>query len=345
MKKKVLLIIFIVTITISSQAQILFEKGYFIDESDKKTECLIKNIDWKNNPTEFEFKLGENAEIQKAGIKSVKEFGVNGYSRFIRVIVQIDRSKDGFDAVSATRNPVFTTEELFLKVLVEGAAVLYSYENGKSIHLFYKAPSKEINELIYKEYYLNDGIAKNVYFRQQLLNEFKEKGVTLNDVTNLNYNQKDIAAFFEKVGGGENKFADYKSKHSLYNLSVRFGLINSNLALRNYDVPSWDYQFNNNLNFKFGVENELIMPFKKGKWSVIIEPTFQYLKLKESVNQNSSDNVKTVEVNYKSIEIPISVRHYFFLNDKSKLFINAGALGDFNINSYLKLLNNSGGEI
>ena len=41
------------------QAQTKFEKGYFVDNSGQRTEVLIKNLDWKNNPTEFEFKKNE----------------------------------------------------------------------------------------------------------------------------------------------------------------------------------------------------------------------------------------------------------------------------------------------
>ena len=46
-------------------AQISFEKGYFINNANQKTNCLIKNQDWKDNPTEFEYKLDENSESIK----------------------------------------------------------------------------------------------------------------------------------------------------------------------------------------------------------------------------------------------------------------------------------------
>lgn len=32
-------------------SQVTFENGYFIGENTEKTEALIKNVDWKNNPT------------------------------------------------------------------------------------------------------------------------------------------------------------------------------------------------------------------------------------------------------------------------------------------------------
>ena len=39
--------------------QIRFEKGYFITNYGKRIDCFIKDIDWKNNPTKFDYKLNE----------------------------------------------------------------------------------------------------------------------------------------------------------------------------------------------------------------------------------------------------------------------------------------------
>ena len=56
MRKQILVLAFITISCLQSYSQIIFENGYFIDESNNRIECLIKNIDWKNNPTEFEYK-------------------------------------------------------------------------------------------------------------------------------------------------------------------------------------------------------------------------------------------------------------------------------------------------
>ena len=77
MNKRLLFFTLFMLLDIKSFSQIIFENGYFIDDSDSKIECLIKNIDWKNNPTEFEYKLSPNEAIQKATIQTVKEFGIN----------------------------------------------------------------------------------------------------------------------------------------------------------------------------------------------------------------------------------------------------------------------------
>ena len=39
------------------------------------------------------------------------------------------------------------------------------------------------------------------------------------------------------------------------------------------------------------------------------------------------------EVNYRSLEVPFGVRHYMFLNEDSKLFVNALVIMDFDFKS------------
>ncbi|WP_397364543.1 hypothetical protein [Olleya sp. R77988] len=116
--KKQLLFLLTIILSFNCYSQITFEKGYFIDDSNQKTNCLIKNIDWQDNPTEFEYKLSENSKSKKANIKSIKEFGIDNISKYVRSIVNIDRSSEMLDDLTNDRNPEFKEEELFLKVFI-----------------------------------------------------------------------------------------------------------------------------------------------------------------------------------------------------------------------------------
>ncbi|MEX0314438.1 MAG: tRNA modification GTPase, partial [Allomuricauda sp.] len=149
---------FLLTLALSFNcyAQISYEKGYFIENNGKKVECFIENVDWKNNPTEFKYKLSESSESIKVGITKVKEFSVQNYSKYIRANVKIDRSSSNINQLSSTRNPVFKEETLFLKILVEGTSNLYYYEDGNLIRYFYsKDGHHNLEQLIFK-YYLKD---------------------------------------------------------------------------------------------------------------------------------------------------------------------------------------------
>ena len=168
MKKQLLILAFLSITILRSYSQIKFENGYFINDTNQKVECLIKNIDWRNNPIEFEYMLSQNAIIQKASIKTVKEFGINGVTKYIRTTVNIDRSSDDLKNMSSERNPIFQEEQLFLKVLVEGKASLLLYENGNLTRFFFKTNDSITSQLVYKQYLAENRISQNNYFRQQL---------------------------------------------------------------------------------------------------------------------------------------------------------------------------------
>jgi len=74
------------------------------------------------------------------------------------------------------------------------------------------------------------------------------------------------------------------------------------------------------------------MGFNKNKWAIIIEPTYQYYKAEDKSITNLSNTI----VDYNSLELPIGVRHYFFLNNNSKIFINGSTIYDFVLNSKVR---------
>ena len=64
-----LLFLFTTIFTFNCYSQISFENGYFIDNNNQKINCLIKNLDWEKNPTEFKYKLSESSELNKKNNK------------------------------------------------------------------------------------------------------------------------------------------------------------------------------------------------------------------------------------------------------------------------------------
>lgn len=347
MKKLLVYIVVFFAFNIESSSQIIFETGYFINDSNQKIDCLIKNVDWKNNPIEFEYKLSQNDSVQKGTIQTVKEFGINGISKYIRAKVKIDRSSNDINKMSLERNPEFQEELLFLKALLDGKASLFLYTDGTFSRLFYKLTDTELNQLIYKPYLTDNNIAYNNSFRQQLFLDLKCQGISLNEIANIKYNQRNIERIFIKYNECTNSlFTNYnkKQKKDMFNLSLRPGVNYSSLDLKNSHFDSWNTDFGNAINFRFGVEAEILLPFNKNKWAIITEPTFQYYK-SNTTNQaaNVYGGVIASEITYKSIELPTGIRHYFFLNDKSKIFVNVSYTVDFSIKkSFVEFTRNDG---
>lgn len=329
--KKQLLIIFLTSLCSNGFAQILFEKGYFIDNAGHRTECLIKNKDWKNNPTKFDYKLFENSELMTASMDSVQEFGILNTSRYKRFRVKIDRSSEGLKKATS-RNPEFMEETLYLKFLVEGEANLYVYEDGNLKRYFFTIDDSAVEQLIYRTYRTTDNeLAKNDAFRQQLWNNLKCDGISLADAENTDYVANDLIKFFAKYNSCKTpntvNVTKKQSKEWLH-VTIRPGLNWSSLTITNDQSDVNNADFGSKLGFRLGSEFEFILPYNKGKWAILVEPTYQYFNAKVELT------AQTVSVNYKSIELPLGVRHYFFIKEsESKIFINASYVLDFDINS------------
>ncbi|WP_299253934.1 tRNA modification GTPase [uncultured Lacinutrix sp.] len=351
MIKKVLFV-FIALISFNCYSQITYEKGYFIDNTNNKIDCLIKDLDWKNNPTEFKYKILQDDDAKTITIKSVVEFGVYNKSKYIRETINIDRSSDYTRKLSIDEDPIFNQEELFLNVLIEGKSNLLEYVEGDLRRYFYTNNNSEIEQLVYKRYISNspnndvnplnynagkgDGISENNGFKKQLFG-LKCPSITLKNVKNLHYKKKDLVSFFTKYNScNNNSFTSFSDKkdRDLFNLTLRPRINSSSLTLDN----SVTVDFGNATSYGFGLEAELILNFNKNKWSILLEPTYQYFKAK-AITESSTFSGGEIHaaVDYKSIEIPFGLRHYMFINDNSKIFINASYIFDLEQKSSIEL--------
>jgi len=335
MKKKIF--IFLLTATsLFANAQVSFEKAYFINNSNQKINCLIKNAGWKNNPTEFYYKLSENSQQLLNNINNVKEFAFISGSKYIRHNVGIDRSSDNINKLSTVKTPEFKQELLFLKLLIGGKVNLYSYHDGELQRYFYKTDISDIEQLIFKKYKtLENQIKTNNRYKQQLLNNLKCQTISLADVQNINYKQNDLLKLFQKYNECSNvQSVNYikRKKEDLFNLTIRPGISSASLNLENTSLNLSKINFDNELSLRFGLEAEFILPFNKNKWAFLIEPTYQYYKAEKKdvtyIQTETLTRSSDIIVDYASIEIPLSLRYYMFLNNESKLFFNLSFILD-----------------
>lgn len=324
-----------------SYGQIIYEKGYFIDNDNRRTECLIKNYDWKNSPDEILFMREESGISEKENIASVKEFGIYGYSKYIRANINIDRSSDDIDRLTKEKNPIWFKEQLFLKVIVEGKASLYYYEDDNLRRFFYSVVDTSINQLVYKKYLavetvdfgdFETGIGYNNWFRQQLWNDVRCANTNWNSMENVDYTLKDLEKYFTNyskcLGDSIVEYSNNKTKRDFFNIRITPGFNISSVAVSYALNDTRDIAFKSNLGFRVGIESEFILPYNKNKWGVLFEPTFQYF------NSEKIHNTERAVINYKSLEFPFGIRHYFFLNDALKIFLNgfyiSSTCADFN---------------
>ncbi|RZJ65788.1 MAG: hypothetical protein EOO50_12290 [Flavobacterium sp.] len=302
-----------------SFAQIRFEPGYYLNAQNAKVEGLIRNVDWQQNPKSIEFRANEQADIEKISENDLQGFSV-GETIYTKFTVDVDQSSRDNDRLSVNKNPEWKSETILLKVLVTGDLALYSYVVGNEYRFFMSvAPHVKPEQLVYKQYLSdNNTIAKNTFFRPQLFTAMRAKNYPSSTFEKLDYSQQDLLPLFQKYNGVEIASEKQKKAKGSLNLKVVAGAYLSKLSARYKFFTVEDMDFGNKTVPVFGIEGEYVLPFNKNKWSFFAAPTFQSYKGETTVG----DDKATAE--YRFIEIPIGVRHYFYLTDNSRLFLNVG---------------------
>ncbi|SEA60554.1 porin family protein [Psychroflexus halocasei] len=341
--KKTLAALFLIFTLPFTWAQSSFEKGYIVNNEGVKINCYIKDNNWKATPSSFRYKTNLNETAKDGEMVHVKEFGIGDDKRFERHTVKIDRSLDDVNFLTSSRLSELNEETLFLQVLVTGKATLYYYESGKLRRFFYKTGEDDVQPLIYKRYYnKNRKIATNSRYRQQLFNNVNCDKISQKSIENLKYFKDDLIDYFVKYNScfGDLKADEVKEDKSTFivkekknkgqfNLSLRPSYRKGSVNVTNFTIGEpRSPKFSDQNQFAFGVELEYILPFHNNKWAVFVEPTFvqSYEGFKEIGHFKN-------QIDYSSIETPIGIRHYFFLGQDFKIFLNGAFIIDVPISN------------
>jgi hypothetical protein len=322
--KQILLISTLLTLSILGFAQVKYKAGYFINNEGVKTSCLIKDMDWRNNPTSFTYKLNESSPEQTAAITNVSSFEILQTSKYVRVTTEIDTSSSDLNNLSRIKDPQYKRMQVFLKYLVEGKASLFVYEQENLRKFLYSINGANPIELLYKKYYLTDGdVGINKGYLQQLANDVTCKNNDASQVENMNYINYELVKHFIRYNKCEK--TEYvnvggQRKRDRFNLTARAGTRSQQFSVTNTSTPQESFDFESKMGVRLGLEAEYVLPFKNSKWTFIVEGTYQ--SYEDEKPYKSTFQNDTARISYKSFEIPLGVRHYFFLTDQSKLFLN-----------------------
>ena len=227
--------------------------------------------------------------------------------------------------------------------------MLFQYVDNNLSRYFYSKNNSDIEQLIYKSYKSDyNKVNTNNRFRQQLWNDLKCPTFELSDIENLKYKKQSLVNFFEKYNTCNN--LEYKvfdqSKKDLFNLNIRPQIRNTSLAFQHDNTDNKDTDFGSKTGFAIGLEAEFILPYNKNKWAVIVEPTYQNFNVEKTSNvREVSGGILITSIKYSSIEIPLGLRHYFFLNNDSKIFLNASYIIDLGTNSIIEFERKDGSKL
>lgn len=341
--KHFLIVLFLSTCSFLS-AQTKFEKGYYISLDGAKLEGFIKNSDWKNTPNLIEFKLNLEDNSIEVNASRISEFVIENKLKFKRFSVDMEKSSvTPGQLTNNGRLPLFNKENTLLKVLIEGKASLYHfYENGVE-KFFYTTDKKEIEQLVFLSYLAdvddmrllkekgrddiipNSTILYDRTYRKQLY-ENVNCGNSRDEISKLGYSKTTLENFFKKYNECENsEFKKFEGGNkSIFKLK---GTLISNFSSLDLYINNDTYygtNFNSKANFGIGIEAEIVLPFNNNKWSIFTEPSYNSYKNSAHLSRefHTTTYKQDVDVEYTYLQIPIGIRHYFFLNDNASIFIN-----------------------
>lgn len=309
---------------VPAYSQIRLEKGYFIDNEGKRTECYIRDADWPSNPTSFKYKLVSEEKFGEANVEDVREFGMENGPAYVRAQVNVDESPVILHLLSSQRAPEWVEKVIFLKILVSGPAILYVYRSAGITQFYYQLNGGRITPLVYKRYLNGDGnVVSNFAFRQELLNNLQCGDIPASRVARLNYRETDLEPYFNRYNACVNPGVETRRKvvgRETFNLRVTPGAELVMMKAERFTRFGDGARKHNTVSGRLGLEAEYILPFNKNKWGLLAEPSLQYYKIPLTVL-----GLK-INANYWSVEVPVGVRHYFFLPNNARLFVNGQAI-------------------
>ena len=337
-------------------AQIQYEPGYFITNDGSRTESLILNTDWKNNPVNFKYKMAQEGAAADRSIDQVSEFGIDGVSRYVRSEIDFDTSPEDPAKLDFNGTPNFQKRTVFLKVLVQGSATLYKYESPEGTRFYYSMDSgTTISPLIYKRYrktvddldqskvsiatyerYRKSGmyILENTAFRQSLLNDLQCGPMNRNEFGRLDYKEDDLRRVVNKYNACTDPAYTPAFQQSgsgyLFNLSLRPGLNFSTAYLQTSQI---DYE--SAMGLRIGLEFEMVFPFNKNKWSILLEPTYRNYQADGSSAGAITPGLTSPAIDYPSIEFAIGARHYMYVSESTAVYLSVYLLNDMELDASL----------
>lgn len=325
--KKILFLFFLST---ASFAQIHFEKGYFQSTSGNRTECLIKNKEWLNNPSKIEFQRTPGAITEIASVDTLEEFGIGSTLKYKKYTVSLDTSFRDLKYVSTQRNPEFKSVTAFLQVLVEGNVSLLYYQYRNSEQYFIQSQG-QVQALIYKPYMSTPGnLQYNESYKQQIRTVAKCEKWNQSYFERISFQRQALIRVIEEVNAClQSEYTVYRlPKKKAVNLSLKTGYTYGKMYFRSPENAIQYEGLPQKFNPSLALEAEFILPYNKNKWAILLEPSYQFY---EGNTKVKADQTFDVDVKYHFIAASLGVRHYFHLNDRKKVFLQGAYLRDFPI--------------
>ncbi len=327
--KKITLLICLTIFTLTAYSQ-KTQSGYYINSSNQKITGEFMEGDFFN-PNALRFKAAGKS-FEKLDIDNTIEYGIADDYKFIKRTLLVDNSNLNINQLSQNRDPNWVQETLFLNVIVEGDASLYSSKYNGVQKFFYSVGAKgiEAKQLVYKQYMSRGSstsyaVKDNNEYKQQLYVDLRcPEDKPIDDFLALSYDIKDL----KKIFTGYNSCA--KSDHIVYdnktgnklkiNYTVFAGLHSTSFSTALTDTKD------SNITFGVGFELGVVLPSQK--FGLFLRAEYESLSAQASrsvrISEWYGDVTRNYNIDANLMNFSIGPRYFFSISEKSKLYIDAG---------------------
>lgn len=313
MKRTIYLLLVFPFLQLAAQPQYL--KGYVIGLDSQRTEGLILVNKWWKNPQRISW-IPEKGAARSVGPEDILEFGIYGQENYISAKVLIDTTGLNDDEPSRQPNIVWSKKTLFLRVLVEGEASLYYYEQDDLRRFFYRTPDEPLSQLIYKVYQKDEVTAfRYMGYMSQLWEKLRCGEVSEFYVQSIAYGHEDLMRYFREYNECSGKMPAvnhrYTRRPRTVNVKLSPGMSVFDFSFRNGAQPPSIFEYGLVQSPRLALELEMF-PYVNSNWSVLLEPAYHRMRL---------DNTVAI-VRYNAIEHSVGLRRYLYARPNSALFSN-----------------------
>lgn len=315
----------------------LYKSGYFITVDGDTTKALILDAAWRDNPVSFTYKIEPEGKEKEASITDVSEFSIPNVFKYIRATVPLDLSAKSNKQVLDSGKPDYQKQTVFLKVIVNGSADLYYYQDGGMKLFFYQAANYAIRPLIYKKYLTRNGkIAQNQQYLEEVWKNVNCFTKTKLEMSEIDYNQRSLKKHFvEHNRCLQSDVTVYKLKPggALFNISLipGFNLTQLESTVR-INEGNDSFEHNKSSTFRLGVAIEY-RASRISKWSIILEPAYRVMDEQYSIRNRDFD------LDFQAFQIPVMIRRYFDLSNSFAIYANPILLGTLPFDSKIEVEN------
>lgn len=330
--KYLIIIFFLLYITINAQSN--FKKGKIQKINNEYIEAYIGLYNWQYFPDVLKYKYENNSQLKTINSSDIKAVYINDGETYIKNSVKVDVSSNRLNKLDNKYQANFQDKTIFLKLLVKGTANLYFYLTDEKPVFFYETKKQELEQLVYKKYYINETqIGYNMTYLSQLS---KNVNCNTNNNPKVNYSINSLTKYFvnyNKCKSNDNSYVYTNKKNKfVFNIKALLGVDYTNIKVDNKAAfHSNTLEFKNKISPRFGFEIEGFIPSKnKNYFTVFLTSTYKQYQVKQIIRTVNFD------IKYTGLDLTPGLRYFINLSEDKNIFIDAGLTINFTLSQSLK---------